>query len=117
MLLQQFEAYASSSITARDCFETQSRGIHSGSVAAAFPFKPHGDGSGGFNIGRSGYRPVFMNSSSGTRSGLTAIWWSSVNREAENPYATKTLLSIWLLRTARSSSWTLRMNIRPWRRI
>ena len=62
MLLQQFEAYASSSITARDCFETQSRGIHSGSVAAAFPFVyPTVMDQGGFNIGRSGNRPVFMN--------------------------------------------------------
>lgn len=94
MLLQQFEAYASSSITARDCFETQSRGIHSGSVAAAFPFVyPTVMDQGGFNIGRSGYRPVFMNffkrDKERVNSNMVVIGKSGSGKS----YATKTLLS------------------------
>ena len=94
MLLQQFEAYASSSITARDCFETQSRGIHSGSVAAAFPFVyPTVMDQGGFNIGRSGNRPVFMNffkrDKERVNSNMVVIGKSGSGKS----YATKTLLS------------------------
>ncbi len=61
MFMQQFEGYASDSIGGFDAFEKYERGIHSGSVAAAFPFvfKSLNDKNGLF-IGRSAGVPVFI---------------------------------------------------------
>ena len=38
MMLQQFEAYSSSQLSGYDAFKKYQRGIHSNSVAAAFPY-------------------------------------------------------------------------------
>ena len=61
MFLQQFEGYVSGSIGGYDAFEKYERGIHSGSVAAAFPFvfKSLND-ENGIYIGDSSGVPVFV---------------------------------------------------------
>ncbi|MCR4764424.1 MAG: DUF87 domain-containing protein [Lachnospiraceae bacterium] len=61
MFMQQFEAYTSMQLSGYDAFEKYKRGIHSTSVAAAFPFvyKSLQDKEGLF-IGESGGVPVFI---------------------------------------------------------
>ncbi|MCR5177850.1 MAG: DUF87 domain-containing protein [Lachnospiraceae bacterium] len=61
MFLQQFEGYVSGGFGGYDAFEKYERGIHSGSVAAAFPFvyKSLNDKNGLF-IGNSAGVPVFI---------------------------------------------------------
>ncbi len=61
MFMQQFEAYSSMQLSGFDAFERYKRGIHSTSVAAAFPFvyKSLQDKNGLF-IGESGGVPVFI---------------------------------------------------------
>lgn len=61
LFLQQFEAYASSHISAFDAFTKEGRGIHSGSIAAAFPYiyKAMMD-PGGICLGKNGGVPVFV---------------------------------------------------------
>lgn len=94
MFLQQFEAYASSSLSARDYFGSASRGIHSGSIAAAFPFVyPALMDLGGVHIGRTGYRPVFVDffkrDKERVNSNMVIIGKSGSGKS----YATKTLLA------------------------
>ncbi|MFI3250193.1 MAG: ATP-binding protein [Eubacteriales bacterium] len=62
MFLQQFEAYASSSFSKYDAFKSYGRGIHSSSVAAAFPyvFKNLCDDSGVL-VGSASGVPVILN--------------------------------------------------------
>ncbi len=62
MFMQQFEAYTSLCLSGFDAFIKYERGIHSTSVAAAFPFvfKSLSDKDGLF-IGESGGIPVFVN--------------------------------------------------------
>ncbi|MCR4902418.1 MAG: DUF87 domain-containing protein [Butyrivibrio sp.] len=61
MFLQQFEGYVSASFGGFDAFEKYERGIHSSSIAAAFPFvfKSLNDKNGIF-IGKSAGIPVFI---------------------------------------------------------
>ncbi|MCR4763563.1 MAG: DUF87 domain-containing protein [Lachnospiraceae bacterium] len=61
MFMQEFEGYVSGSMGGFDAFEKYERGIHSGSVAAAFPFvyKSLNDKNGLF-IGNSAGVPVFV---------------------------------------------------------
>ncbi len=61
MFLQQFEGYVSGGFGGFDAFSKYERGIHSGSVAAAFPFvfKSLNDKNGLF-IGNSAGVPVFI---------------------------------------------------------
>lgn len=61
MFMQQFEAYSSASLSGYDAFERYERGIHSGSIAAAFPFVYKNlQDEAGILIGRSGGVPVFI---------------------------------------------------------
>lgn len=62
MMLQQFEAYASSAISKYDAFKLYARGIHSNSVAGAFPFvyKNLCD-QAGILIGQASGIPVVVN--------------------------------------------------------
>lgn len=94
MLLQQFEAYASASVSARDYFTSFSRGIHSGSIAAAFPFVyPSMCDIGGICIGKTGGRPVFVDffkrDKERVNSNMVIIGKSGSGKS----YATKTLLA------------------------
>ena len=61
MFMQEFEAYVSGSVGGYDAFSKYERGIHSSSVAAAFPFvyKSLNDKNGLF-IGNSAGVPVFI---------------------------------------------------------
>ena len=62
MLLQQFEGYASSSISANDSFLADSHSIHAGSVAAAFPYViKYLNDENGIYIGDSAGVPAFVN--------------------------------------------------------
>ncbi len=62
MLLQQFEGYASSSISANDSFLADSHSIHAGSVAAAFPYViKYLNDEDGIYIGDSAGVPAFVN--------------------------------------------------------
>ncbi|MCR4745055.1 MAG: DUF87 domain-containing protein [Lachnospiraceae bacterium] len=94
MFLEQFEAYSSSSLSAYDAFEQYERGIHSSSIAAAFPFvfKNLQDDDGIF-IGRSGGVPVFIDffrrDSERVNSNTVIIGKSGSGKS----YATKTLLA------------------------
>ena len=60
--MQQFEGYASSSISANDSFLADSHSIHAGSVAAAFPYViKYLNDEDGIYIGDSAGVPAFVN--------------------------------------------------------
>jgi hypothetical protein len=94
LFLRQFHAYASSNISEYDAFTAKGRGIHSGSIAAAFPFvyKALSD-RGGIKVGSSGAIPVFINFFQRDRlrvnSNLVIIGKSGSGKS----FATKTLLA------------------------
>ncbi len=76
MFMRQFDAYASSHISAFDAFSRDGRGIHSGSVAAAFPYvykvMMEKGGSAWEKAQGVRYSWTFLPE---IRSGLTATWW------------------------------------------
>lgn len=94
MYMQQFEAYASALPSKLDAFVKVSRGIHSSSVAAAFPYvyKVLSD-KGGICIGESSGMPVFINfflrDKNRVNSNMVVIGKSGSGKS----YATKTLLA------------------------
>ncbi len=94
MFMQQFEAYTSANISAHDYFKSDSRGIHSGSIAAAFPYvyKNLLD-EGGVNFGNSGGVPLFLNffrrDKERVNSNMVIIGKSGSGKS----YATKTILA------------------------
>lgn len=62
LFMQQMDAYISTNVSARDKFISKSRGIHSSSVAALFPYVYWSlFDDGGFYIGDNGGLPVFVN--------------------------------------------------------
>ena len=92
--MQQFEMYASTQISAHDAFKRTSRGIHSTSVAAAFPFvNKNLCDPGGVNIGVNRGKPVFVDfftrNSERVNSNMVIIGKSGSGKS----YATKTILS------------------------
>ncbi len=94
MFMQQFELYASAMISARDNFSRESRGIHSGSIAAAFPYVyKHIMDKNGINLGNSGGTPVFIDffkrDKDRVNSNMVIIGKSGSGKS----YATKTILS------------------------
>ncbi len=92
--MQQFEAYASTQISGFDAYKRVSRGVHSSSVAAAFPFvnKSLSDRNG-VCIGNSAGRPVFIDffvrSKDRVNSNMVVIGKSGSGKS----YATKTILA------------------------
>ncbi len=92
--MQQFEAYASSQISGFDAWKKSSRGIHSSSVAAAFPFvnKSLSD-ENGVCIGTSRGKPVFIDffvrNKDRVNSNMVIIGKSGSGKS----YATKTILA------------------------
>lgn len=94
LFMQQFEAYASSHISAYDAFRKESRGIHSTSVAAAFPYvyKTLND-KNGICLGNSGGVPVFVDffkrDKDRVNSNMVVIGKSGSGKS----YATKTILA------------------------
>ncbi|MEG1687670.1 MAG: DUF87 domain-containing protein, partial [Angelakisella sp.] len=94
MFLQQFEAYASGHISARDAFLNKSRGIHSGSIAAAFPFVYTSlCDKNGFAIGENGGVPVFINFFMRDRERVNSNMVIIGKSGSGKSYATKTLLA------------------------
>ena len=94
LFMMQFEAYASSHISAFDAFKKGSRGIHSTSIAAIFPYvhKILGD-QNGVCIGESDGIPVFVDffkrDKERVNSNMVVIGKSGSGKS----YATKTLLA------------------------
>ena len=94
LFMQQFEAYASASVSAYDAFRNEGRGIHSSSVAAIFPYvyKTLND-KNGICIGESSGIPVFINffkrDKDRVNSNVVVIGKSGSGKS----YATKTLLA------------------------
>ncbi|MEG0813660.1 MAG: ATP-binding protein [Clostridium sp.] len=91
---QQFEMYASGQVSSYDAYVKQSRGIHSGSVAATFPFvyKSLSDPEGiclGDNDGRPVFVDFFIRDRERVNSNTVIIGKSGSGKS----YATKTLLA------------------------
>lgn len=92
--VQQFEAYASTQISGFDAYRRVSRGIHSSSVAAAFPFVNMSlSDPNGVCIGNSAGRPVFIDffvrNKDRVNSNMVVIGKSGSGKS----YATKTILA------------------------
>ena len=94
LFMQQFEAYASSLVSAFDKFKTESRGIHSTSVAAAFPYvyKTLNDRNG-ICIGESGGLPVFIDFFKRDKNRVNSNCVIIGKSGSGKSYATKTLLA------------------------
>ncbi len=94
MFMQQFEAYASSQVSAYDACVSKSRSIHSGSIAAAFPFvyKALRD-KNGFEVGVNGGTPVFVNFFQRDRERVNSNMVIIGKSGSGKSYATKTLLT------------------------
>ena len=94
MFLQQFEAYACTSISRSNPMRKRANAIHSTSIAAAFPFvySTFAD-EAGVNIGNSSGAPVFVNffvrNQSRVNSNMVIIGKSGGGKS----FATKTILS------------------------
>lgn len=94
LFMQTFETYASANISAYDCFTAKSRGIHSSSIAAVFPFVyPDLLDDGGVSFGKSNGTPIFVNffkrDSERVNSNMAVIGKSGSGKS----FATKTILS------------------------
>lgn len=94
LMLQQFEAYASSNVSAYDAFKKDARGIHSSSVAASFPFvyKTLND-KDGICIGESGGLPVFIDFFKRDKDRVNSNCVIIGKSGSGKSYATKTLLA------------------------
>lgn len=94
MFMQQFEAYSSSQISGYDAFKKYQRGIHSSSVAAAFPYvyKNLFD-EGGIFVGQSGGIPVFINFFRRDRERVNSNTVVIGKSGSGKSYATKTILT------------------------
>ena len=92
--MQQFEAYASSQISGFDAYIRSSRGIHSSSVAAAFPFvnKSLSD-KNGVCIGTSRDKPVFIDFFVRNRDRVNSNMVVIGKSGSGKSYATKTILA------------------------
>ncbi len=94
LFMQTFDAYASSHLSAFDAFGKKSRGIHSSSIAAAFPFVyPCLHDKDGMCFGTSGGSPIFVNffqrDTERVNSNMAIIGKSGSGKS----FATKTILS------------------------
>ncbi len=94
LFMQTFDVYASANISAYDAFMKKSRGIHSSSIAAAFPFVyPYLQDKNGMCFGTTGGNPVFVNffqrDSERVNSNMAIIGKSGSGKS----FATKTILS------------------------
>ncbi len=94
LFIQTFDAYASSHISAFDSFGKKSRGIHSSSIAASFPFVyPFLKDKDGMCFGTTGGNPVFVNffqrDTERVNSNMVIIGKSGSGKS----FATKTVLS------------------------
>lgn len=94
MLLQQFEAYGSSQLSGYDAFKNYESGIHSGSIAAAFPYVYSSlCDDGGIYIGKSSGVPVFINFFQRDRERVNSNTVIIGKSGSGKSYATKTILT------------------------
>ena len=92
--MQSFEAYASTQISGFDAHRRASRGIHSGSVAAAFPYVHTClSDKNGVCIGRSAGRPVFVDFFVRDRERVNSNMVIIGKSGSGKSYATKTILT------------------------
>lgn len=92
--MQQFEAYASTQISGYDAYKRVSRGIHSSSVAAAFPFVNMSlSDKNGVCIGNSAGRPVFIDFFVRTKDRVNSNMVVIGKSGSGKSYATKTILA------------------------
>ncbi len=94
MFMQQFEAYVSAGMSARDMLQSEAHTIHSSSVAAAFPYVfKHLMDKKGVYIGNSSGVPAFVNffqrNSERVNSNMVIVGKSGSGKS----YATKTMLT------------------------
>ncbi|MDO4294715.1 MAG: ATP-binding protein [bacterium] len=94
MMMMQFEAYASSMISANDAMVGDAQAIHSSSIAAAFPYVyKHLNDNKGIYIGNSDGVPAFINffqrDKDRVNSNMVIIGKSGSGKS----YATKTILT------------------------
>ena len=93
-LTMQYEAYGASMISAWDPFSKYARGIHSGSIAAAFPYVYNNlCDPGGICIGRTGGIPVFINFFLRNRERVNSNAVIIGKSGSGKSYATKTILT------------------------
>lgn len=94
LLLQQFEAYSSSAISANDALVGNAQSIHSSSVAAAFPYvyKFLND-PGGIYIGNAGGVPAFINFFTRNKDRVNSNMVIIGKSGSGKSYATKTILT------------------------
>ena len=92
MMLQQFEAYSSSQLSGYDAFKVYQRGIHSNSVAAAFPYVVRDlCDKEGIYVGQAAGVPAFVNFFQRDKDRVnTVIIGKSGSGKS---YATKTILT------------------------
>lgn len=94
MMLQQFEAYSSSQLSPYDAFKSYARGIHSNSVAAAFPYVVrYLNDKNGVYIGKSGGTPAFINFFQRDRERVNSNTVIIGKSGSGKSYATKTILT------------------------
>ncbi len=94
MMMQQFEAYGSSQLSGYDAFKKFARGIHSGSVAAAFPYVMRTlDDENGLYIGQAAGSPAFVNFFRRDRERVNSNMVIIGKSGSGKSYATKTILS------------------------
>lgn len=94
MFLEQFDAYVSAIPSRLDMFRSYSRGIHSGSIAAAFPYVYTAlSDPGGFMIGNSDGIPAMVNFFTRDRERVNSNMVIIGKSGSGKSYATKTLLA------------------------
>jgi len=92
--MQQFEAYASTQISGYDANKRSTRGIHSTSVAAAFPFvNKNLCDPGGVCIGKNRGKPVFVDFFVRDRERVNSNMVIIGKSGSGKSYATKTILT------------------------
>lgn len=92
--MQQFEAYASTQISGYDANKRNTRGIHSTSVAAAFPFvNKNLCDPGGVCIGKNRGKPVFVDFFVRDRERVNSNMVIIGKSGSGKSYATKTILT------------------------
>lgn len=94
LMLQQFDAYSSTQLSGYDAFKGYARGIHSGSVAAAFPYVVRRlNDKDGVYIGKAAGTPAFVNFFLRDRERVNSNTVIIGKSGSGKSYATKTILT------------------------
>lgn len=94
MMMQQFEAYGSTQLSGYDAFKKLERGIHSSTVAAAFPYVMRTlNDENGLYIGQAAGSPAFVNFFRRDRERVNSNTVIIGKSGSGKSYATKTILA------------------------